>query len=415
MDRSYDGAVELVRRAVGPLGPHLGMFVASLIAEGYSVNCVYIKARQALAFDRWLKTRGLSIVDIDEDRIGKYQRSKSRRRSRRIETQRIERRALYQMLDFLREASLCSPARVEISPVANVVADFERHLRLRQGLASYTIYGFTRVVRQFLIARFGDAEPRLDAIRPAEVIKFVQHRSKRLRPPALKCVTTALRSFFRYAQFRGETDAGLVASVPAVATWATTPHLPKAIAAEHARRAIESCDHNTAAGKRDRAVLLLLARLGLRACEVLRLTLGDIDWMNGNITVRGKGGHQCPMPLPADVGEAIASYLQHGRPASDDRHVFLRSQAPIRGLMEDSDAIGAIVCSALKRAGVDAPHRGSHQFRHALAVLMLNHGASLPEIAEVLRHRSPQSSTIYARVDLEALRPLALAWPGAVR
>jgi len=327
----------------------------------------------------------------------------------------MERRTLVLLLHFLRDASLCMPPVVETSPLANVVADFARHLRHQQGLANSTIYGFTRIARQFLTACFADAEPRLDAVRPAKVVEFVQLQSRRLRPPALKCVVTALRSFFRNTQYRGDTDAGLVASVPSVATWATTPQLPKAISAEHARRAIESCDRTTAVGKRDRAVLLLLARLGLRACEVLRLTLADIDRTNGSITVRGKGGQQCLMPLPADVGEAIANYLQNGRPASNGRHVVLRSHAPIVGLAEDSDAIGTIVRSALKRAGVDAPHRGSHQFRHALAVRMLKLGASLPEIAEVLRHRSLQSSTIHARIDLDALRSLALAWPGGAR
>jgi site-specific recombinase XerD len=327
----------------------------------------------------------------------------------------MERRTLVLLLCFLRDESLCMPPVVESSPVADVVANFERHLRLQQGLASSSIYSFTRIARQFLTARFGNQAVRLDAIQAADVVEYVQLQAKRLRPPATKCVTIALRSFFRYTQYCGDTDAGLVASVPSVATWTTTPLLPKAISAEHARRAIECCDLATPVGKRDRAILLLLARLGLRACEVLRLTLADIDWTNANVTVHGKGGHQCLMPLPVDVGEAIANYLRHGRPASDDRHVFLRSHAPIVGLMEDSDAIGAIVSCALKRAGVDAPHRGSHQFRHALAVRMLKHGASLPEIAEVLRHRSPQSSTIYARVDLDALRPLALAWPGGVQ
>jgi site-specific recombinase XerD len=191
--------------------------------------------------------------------------------------------------------------------------------------------------------------------------------------------------------------------------------LPKAISADHAQRALESCDRGTAVSRRDRAVLLLLARLGLRTCEILRLLLDDIDWDQGHVRIRGKGGRQCLLPLPTDVGEAIAAYLQDGRPVSADRHVFLRSHAPIRGLMEGSDAIGSIVRYALRRAKVDAPHRGAHQFRHALAVCLLQRGASLSEIGEVLRHRSPQSTAIYATIDVEALRALALAWPGGAR
>ena len=219
----------------------------------------------------------------------------------------------------------------------------------------------------------------------------------------------------RFGAFRGDVCAGLSAGVPSVATWTTTPPIPKAIAAEHAQRAIDSCDRLTVVGQRDRAVLLLLARLGLRACEIIRLTLDDIDWDQSQLRIRGKGGRQSLLPLPADVGSAIAEYLQQGRPVCEDRPVFLRSLAPIRALLDGSDGVGSIVNYALARAKVDAPHRGSHQFRHALAAHMLRQGASLPEIGQVLRHRSPQTTSIYAKVDLEALRTLAIAWPGGAR
>jgi site-specific recombinase XerD len=236
-----------------------------------------------------------------------------------------------------------------------------------------------------------------------------------LAPSALKGVANALRSFLRFGEFRGEITAALAAGVPSVATWTTTPPVPKAIAAAHAQRAIASCDSLTAVGRRDRAVLLLLARLGLRACEIIRLALDDIDWDQSQLRVRGKGGRESLMPLPVDVGAAIVAYLEHGRPTCEDRHLFLRSLAPIRGLMEGSDGVGSIVRSALERAKVYAPHLGSHQFRHALAVRMLQQGASLPEIGQVLRHRSPQSTSIYAKADLEALRTLVMAWPGGAR
>ena len=249
----------------------------------------------------------------------------------------------------------------------------------------------------------------------ADGIRFVQREAQRLAPAAVKPIVNGLRSFLRYGQFRGEIVAGLAAGVPAVATWATTPPIPRAIAAEHAQRAIDSCDHHTAVGRRDRAVLLLLARLGLRACEIIRLTLDDIDWDCAQLRVRGKGRRESLLPLPADAGAAIATYLEHGRPACADRHLFLRAVAPIRALVEGSDGVGTIVRHALNRANVDAPHRGSHQFRHALAIRMLRHGASLPEIGQVLRHRSPQSTSIYAKVDLDALRTLVMAWPGGAQ
>jgi integrase/recombinase XerD len=219
----------------------------------------------------------------------------------------------------------------------------------------------------------------------------------------------------RCAQYRGEVCAALAAAVPSVAAWATTPALPKAISPDHAQAAIDSCDLRTGVGLRDRAVLLLLAQLGLRAHEIISLRLEDCDWTGGHLRVRSKSAREQLLPMPVDVGAAIEAYLQRGRPPSQDRHVFLRSLAPIQALMPGSDAIGRIVRDALKRAGVDAPHRGSHQFRHALAVRMLQQGASLQEIGEVLRHQSPQITSIYARVDLSALRSLALPWPGGAR
>jgi integrase len=227
-------------------------------------------------------------------------------------------------------------------------------------------------------------------------------------------MTTALRSFLRYAQLQGEVEPGVVAAVPSVASWSTTPVLPRAISAEHARRALDACDRHTAIGRRNYAALLLLARLGLRAGEVVALVLDDVDWDAGRMRVRGKGGREAWLPMPTDVGEAIAGYLQHGRPDARDRHLFLRASAPIRGL-KSGMAVASIVAHALRNADIDTPRRGAHQFRHALATQMLRRGASLIEIGELLRHRSPQTTAIYARVDLVALRALALAWPGGAR
>ena len=160
-------------------------------------------------------------------------------------------------------------------------------------------------------------------------------------------------------------------------------------------------------------MLLLLAVYGFRSSEVRHLCLDDIDWDLAQLRIHSKGGRQGLLPLPADVGTAIAAYLQHGRPTCGDRHLFLRSMAPIRGLLDGSDGVGSIVRYALERAKVDAPHRGSHQFRHALAAHMLQQGASLPEIGQVLRHRNPQTTSIYAKVDLDALRTVVMAWPGS--
>jgi integrase/recombinase XerD len=415
LEPSYEIANARVRAVGGTSSEHLSSFVTWLGGQQYSAGYACIVARHALAFGRWCEAHGIEVSALTDGEIERYQRSRARRRSRRPETRRQERQALKLLLLFLREQGVCTAAASCITPIDRVCAEFAQHLRCNHALAVATVDTYTRVARQFLAWRFGQAEICLSDLLPVDSIAFVRHESKRMAPPAVKCAANALRSFLRFGEFRGEVRAGLCAGVPSVATWTTTPPIPKAIAAEHAQRAIDSCDRLTVIGRRDRAVLLLLARLGLRACEIIRLTLDDIDWDQAQLRIRGKGGRQSLLPLPADVGVAIAAYLQQGRPVCEDRHLFLRSLAPIRALLDGSDGVGSIVNYALARANVDAPHRGSHQFRHALAAHMLRQGASLPEIGEILRHRSPQTTSIYAKVDLEALRTLAIAWPGGAR
>jgi site-specific recombinase XerD len=415
MEPSFESATALVARAAGPLADHLGPFVASLIEQGHAANVVYIKARHALAFDRWLAKRHMALADLSEIHIEQYQRRRRHHRSIRAETRRRERCEVTQLLQFLRAQGVCEAARVDLTPADSLAADFGQYLQDHQGLATATIKRYRTVAWQFLDGRFGGGEVDLHTLCAGDAIDFVQRQAKRMKPPALKCVVNAMRSFLRYLQYRGEIAPNLVAAVPAVATWTTTPPLPRAISPEHAQRAIDSCDRRTSLGLRDRAVLLLLARLGLRAHEVIAFKLEDCDWDSGCLRVHGKGGHERLLPMPADVGEAIAEYLSHGRPDSKDRHLFLRSLAPIRGFKPGSDAVGSIVRYALRRAKVDAPHSGSHQFRHALAVRMLERGASLVEIGDVLGHRSPQTTSLYARVDISSLRSLAPPWPGGAR
>jgi site-specific recombinase XerD len=228
-----------------------------------------------------------------------------------------------------------------------------------------------------------------------------------------KLLTTALRSFLRYARYRGEITVDLAAAVPVVANWSMTS-IPRAIAANQVRQLLASINRRTAMGRRDYAILLLLARLGLRSSEVALLELDDIDWNIGQLSIRGKGGQRTDLPLSSEVGRAITEYLRRGRPASTSRRVFLRAKAPIRGFCGAS-GVGSIVRHSLKRAGINAPTHGAHQFRHGLATEMLRQGASLSEIGDVLGHRHPQTTLIYTKVDLDALRPLALPWPGGAR
>lgn len=414
MEPTLEGAIALAQRAKGPLSPYLPAFVTSLVDQGYAVACLRAKAWRAAAFDGWLNDQGVVLAEVQDVHVEAFLHRPYRPRSDCRDTpRRHEPPAVRQLLRYLRTQGLCAAPPLAVAPTQALAASFAQHLLHERGLAATTIGSYRTLACDFLAHRFGSDDIDLGAIRAIDIIGFVRQEARRLRPHGLKHVVNGLRSFLRYAQYRGEINNALISAVPAVAAWTTTPPLPRAISAEHARRVIASCDLHTAVGRRDRAVLLLLARLGLRGGEVLTLLLEDIDWDAGLLLVRGKNGHQCLMPLPVDVGEAIATYLRQGRPASPDRQVFLRTRAPHRCLLHGSDGIGSVVRNAIERAGIDTPHKGSHQFRHALAVGMLRGGASLPEIGELLRHRSQLSTSIYAKVDLAALRPLALPWPGS--
>lgn len=415
MEPTLEGAMELARSASGPLSPHLEAFIASLIDRQYTVISLRSKSWHATAFDAWLARHGVGLAEVSDTHIDQFHHRDYQPRSDcQAEPRCHEVSALRQLLRYLRKRGVCALPPSTTVPADDWVTGFGQFLLRDRGLAARTIRYYCTGARDFLVHRFTTGHVDLGALNASDVIGFVRDRSRQRQPRTLKRVITTLRAFLRYAQYRGEIDASLVSAVPAVASWSTTPPLPRAISVEHARRVIDSCDINTSVGLRDRAILLLLARLGLRGGEVITLRLDDIDWDASRLCIRGKNGRECLMPMPADVGKAIATYLHRGRPQSVDRHLFLRARAPIRGLLHGSDGIGSIVRNALARAGIDAPHKGSHQFRHALAVRMLKGGASLPEIGEVLRHRSPMATSIYARVDVASLRSLALPWPGGV-
>lgn len=249
-------------------------------------------------------------------------------------------------------------------------------------------------------------------MRASQIVDYIRRNAPKERTFAsAKHIVTALRSFFRFARYRDYIHTDLAAAVPSVAGWSMAS-IPRAMPADCVRVLLSASKKwRTPAGLRNRAILLLLARLGLRAGEVVRLELSDIDWSEGCLGVHGKGRVERPLPLPHDVGEAIAAYLEDGRPNSACRRVFLRSRAPFDGLRSHSD-VCQIVARAIRRAGIEPGSTGAHQLRHALAVDMLRQGASLTDIGQVLRHRSPDATRRYAKVDLEALRELAPPWPG---
>jgi len=396
----------------GPLAGFIKPFAESLSEQGYALDSIQYQALLAACFSRWLKQKGIRLRRIRADHRTRYLRY----RARHLRPRQGDCGALTNLINFLRLQGAIPDEKQTASrptPVEQCTQAFEQYLRDARALSHATIINYAPFVHSFLEDRFGQGSVTLAHLCANDVVRFVQRQVPRMHLKRAKLMTTALRSFLRYARYRGEVTLDLAAAVPIVANWSMTS-IPRAISADHVRQLLASIDRRTPIGRRDYAVLLLLARLGLRASAVAFLELDDIDWKAGRLYARSKHAQRLELPLPADVGKAIAAYLRHGRPVSTSRRVFLRAKAPIRGFL-GVGAIDSIILHSLERAGIDAPTQGAHQFRHGLACEMLRHGASLGEIGDVLGHRHPQTTTIYAKVDLQALRALALPWPGGVQ
>jgi integrase/recombinase XerD len=398
----------LARVPKGPLAAYLDSFACRLVQRGFRQQHLGPQIRVAANFSRWLQARRVAALDVTDEHVRHF----LQRRGMRSTVKQGGRATLQRLVEFLRQDGVIrrQSEHIELGPVQQVVEQFARYLLEEKELSDKTRVQYCPFIESFLSERFGSQRIDLAALCAADVIRFVRCQAQRLSPPRAKAATIALRSFLRYARYRGEIQADLVAAVPTVPNWAMTG-IPRAIAAHHVRAALTHCQRDTPMGSRDFAILLLLARLGLRSGEVVSLTLDSIDWEHGSIVVAGKGSHATRLPLPVEVGEAIAHYLQHGRRPCISRALFLRTNAPI-GSLGSQTTIGTIVNAALTRAGVETPHRGAHQFRHALATDMLRQGATLSEIGSLLRHRHAKTTAIYAKVDFAALRPLSLPWPG---
>lgn len=396
------------RTPEGPLVPHLPAFERLLRTRGYAPTTVRLKVRLVCDFSAWLSRRRISVQLITLEQAERYLRHRAQHRRPR----RGDSADLKQLLELLGEEGIVAQQKAcnRSTPVDRLLDRYGLYLRDERAVYPGTAVTYTRVARGFLEHRFGGGRPNLSALRTTDVLRFVQHQVARGSRKTAQLACSALRSFLQYARYRGEITTDLAAGVPEVANW-SMPSIPRSIAPDDLRRVLAHCNRRSAVGSRDYAILLLLARLGLRAGAIALLELDDIDWQAATLRVRGKGGHAHVLPLPVEVGEAIVAYLKIGRPVSTSRRLFLRAKAPIRGFKSQL-AILAVVKHALIRAGIDAPSKGAHQFRHALASEMLRRGASLPEIGQILDHRSPQTTAIYAKVDLASLHTLALPWPG---
>ena len=395
----------------GPLGPYVDDYARLLTEQGYCRHLGRLKLRLVADLSRWLERKHLLAEELNEQRIDDFLGARWRRRR----WQSTDRSSLSLLLDQLRDADVIAPVVPAVldSPLDRVEQDYARFLTQERGLAQTTLDNYLPVARRFLVSRFGSRKLRLKALCGHDVSEFILHELAGFSPKRVQLATSALRSFLGHLFQIGQLTANLAAAVPTVACRPLSG-LPQFLEPNQVEQLLHHCDRDCAAGQRDYAVLLLLARLGLRAGEVVQLNLEDIDWEAGELLIRGKSARIERLPLPADVGRALACYLKRGRPRCSSRRVFLRTKAPRQGL-SSSGALDGIVDRALTRAHLHPPHRGAHLLRHSLATRMLRGGVSLTQIGQVLRHQLPQTTEIYAKVDLQALRKLAQPWPGGGR
>ena len=398
-------ALSALRR--GPLAPYLDSFADSLSQHGYRPLTLRQKLRSAAALSHWLARKHLQIGALNEDQILAFLQTPRLPTSIRS----AARSTLARLLQQLRQAKVISPPPPPPGPgpLDRIMDDYEWFLDHERGLAPRSIETYLPAARGFLSWRFGPGTIKLEQLCPRDVTDFIVQGTARHSRRFVQGKTAILRSFLGFLLQKGRISINLAAVVPRV-TGARLSALPRFLEAAEVEKVLKACDRRRKTGKRDYAILLLLARLGLRASEVVCLTLDDVDWRAGQLQIRGKGNRLDRLPLPQDVGQALADYLRKGRPLSSSRRVFVQGTAPHTGFAAHGSIYG-VVRAALARAQLHPPHRGPHLFRHSLATRMLRSGASLTQIGQVLRHQQIETTEIYAKIDLNALKSLAQPWP----
>jgi integrase/recombinase XerD len=391
-------------RMSGPLSGFAAGFAAELMQVGYTSLSTCDQLRLVAHFSRWLGGQGLGAGDVSEAVVEAFLLA---RRAAGYHAH-LQQASLVPLLAHLRRLGVIGvPAPVSRTPAEQELERFREYLLTERGLTPAAAHGYVVLVRPFVADRIGTAGV-VDPVRvtAGDANAFLVAATSRLGSKTVQRSATALRALLRFWHLDGVLTVPLAEAVPKVAHRA--PQLPRGLAPAQVAAMVASCDTGRVDGLRDRAMLLLMARLGLRCGEVAALVLEDLDWRAGQITVRGKGGRRDLLPLPVDVGQAIAGYLQGGRPGTAiGRTVFVRVKAPHRTLT--SGGVTQAVAAAARRAGLGSVH--GHRLRHSAATAMLAAGGSLTEIGQVLRHRRPLTTAVYARVDVEALRTLARPWP----
>jgi site-specific recombinase XerD len=412
------GAEEYLRRSYlfrrlknGPHGQLVELYAARLAKDGFARHGTWRCLNLVGDLLEWIARSRSKPLNLDERMVERYLKQRARKQS----IQRGDRAALMRFLSVLRGVDMIAPASVPpISPEDQIFEEFGDYLQRERGLAPGTIINHLLVIRRFLREVCPAGVSDLGRISQENVTRYIEHHARDWSAASGKAMCWSLRTFLRYLNHRGLNPRALAGCVPSIRRWKLAG-LPTYLSAAQVQKVLDGCDRTTALGQRDYAILMMLAKLGLRANEVATLTLDDIDWRSGEMLIRAKGRQRTRMPITRDVGAALVAYLRGGRPTSSCRRLFLRTLAPHVGFAS-ATAITMIARAALERAGVSGyAHQGAHIFRHSLATELLRSGATLSEIGQLLRHESPDTTRIYAKVDIEVLRTLSLPWPGGVQ
>jgi len=397
--------VKVLRSIVrGPLEPHVAGLAEELLRQGYTRSA----AEQHVCFiahlDRWMQAEGIGLEGLSRSAIERY--LAQRRAAGYVEYRSLK--ALRPLLAYLAPLGVLPiPQEVPPDPVEELLGRYRAWLLVERGVTPGTARGYLDCVRPFVATRARGDALEFTRVTAADVTAFVLAACPGRAVGSAKLIVCALRSLLRWLHVTGQVPVSLAAAVPSVAGWRLSG-LPKGLEPGQLRSLLGACDRRTPTGRRDYAIMLLLARLGLRAGEVARLGLDDVDWRRGEIAVLGKGDRAERLPLPAEVGAAIAAYLRRGRPGTAaGRSVFVRVHAPHRALT--TGGVTMVVFDAAQRAGLGRIH--AHRLRHTAATAMLQAGSPLAEVGQVLRHRSALTTAIYAKVDRDALAVLARPWP----
>jgi len=395
------------RSATWPFRAHLQDYARLLASQGYPLLTGRWKLRLVAKLSRWLTRRRFGLHQLDEDRIAGFLKGR-----KKDVVRGGAQRTMVQLLQFLRQNKIIRSRRVPVdtTPMEQVLKNYCLFLEQERGLKLSTIHRYSTIARVFLQRRFVTGKICLRNLVVGDISDFLLEESPPRKLSVARDASIVLRSFLAFLTQTGKISTNLAASVPSIASWRLAG-LPRSLEPAQVERLLATCDLNSQIGRRDYAVLLLLARLGLRAGEVVHLSLDDINWAAGEVLIRGKSAREDRLPLPPDVGQALADYLKRDRPVCSCRRVFIRAKAPHVGFFGPA-AIWNILGRALARTSLAPSFRGTGLLRRSLATRMLRGGASLTQIGEVLRHQLPQTTEIYAKVDLLALRQLAQPWPG---